>query len=153
MKQLFNLILICQSLGEFANCVCDCAQYCCYHMWQSFFSAPWGMFCCSTAKWATATSSHSFPRFLDLSATWRWVVSFTPLQLYPWGRSLITHWTGGWVNPRAGLNNMEKWKFLTLLGLELRPLCRQACSQLLYQLCYRGSYSVRVVSYVSMGDP
>jgi hypothetical protein len=30
-----------------------------------------------------------------------------------------THWIGGWVGPRTGLDNMEKRKFLTLLGLEL----------------------------------
>jgi hypothetical protein len=24
-----------------------------------------------------------------------------------------THWIGGWVNPRAGLDNMERRKFLT----------------------------------------
>jgi hypothetical protein len=28
----------------------------------------------------------------------------------------------GWVDPRAGLYGMEKLKFLTLLGLELRSL-------------------------------
>jgi hypothetical protein len=29
-----------------------------------------------------------------------------------------THWIGGWVGPRAGLDDMEKRKFLTLPGLE-----------------------------------
>jgi hypothetical protein len=33
------------------------------------------------------------------------------------------------VGPRAGLNDMEKIKFLTLPGLELRPLGRPDCSQ------------------------
>ena len=32
-----------------------------------------------------------------------------------------THWIGGWVDPRAGLDNVEKIKFLTLPGPELRP--------------------------------
>jgi hypothetical protein len=36
-----------------------------------------------------------------------------------------THYTGGWVGPRAGLD-MEKWKLLTLPGLELRPLGQPA---------------------------
>jgi hypothetical protein len=31
-----------------------------------------------------------------------------------------THWTGGWVSPTAGLNDMEKRKLLTLPGLEFR---------------------------------
>jgi hypothetical protein len=35
---------------------------------------------------------------------------------------------------------MEKRKFLALLGLEPRPLCRPARSQLLYRLRYPGSY-------------
>jgi hypothetical protein len=35
-----------------------------------------------------------------------------------------THWTGGWVGPRTGLDDVEKRKFLTLPGLELRPLGR-----------------------------
>jgi hypothetical protein len=47
------------------------------------------------------------------------VVSFRPPQLYP-----VTHWIGGWEDPRAGLDDVEKRKFLTLTGLELRPLCR-----------------------------
>jgi hypothetical protein len=31
---------------------------------------------------------------------------------------------GGWVDPRAGLDDLEKWEFLTLPGLQLRPLGR-----------------------------
>jgi hypothetical protein len=38
------------------------------------------------------------------------------------------------VNPRAGLDDVKKRKFLTLPGLELRP----ACSQSLYRLRYPG---------------
>jgi hypothetical protein len=30
-----------------------------------------------------------------------------------------THWIGGWVNPIAGLDDVEKRNFLTLPGLEL----------------------------------
>jgi hypothetical protein len=47
-----------------------------------------------------------------------------------------THLTEGWVDPRAGLDNMEKRKFLTLSGLEFRPLGRPARSQSLYRLRY-----------------
>jgi hypothetical protein len=39
------------------------------------------------------------PHILDLGTRWRWVVSFTPWPLYPG-----THWTGGWVGPRASLD-------------------------------------------------
>jgi hypothetical protein len=49
-----------------------------------------------------------------------------------------THWIGGWVDPRAGLDDVEKRKLLTLPGLELRPLGRPARSQSLYRLRYPG---------------
>jgi hypothetical protein len=39
-----------------------------------------------------------------------------------------THWIGGWVDPRASLDDVEKRKFLTLPGLELKPLGRPASS-------------------------
>jgi hypothetical protein len=35
------------------------------------------------------------------------VVSFTPLLLYYGEASHYSHWIGGWVGPRAGLNSME----------------------------------------------
>jgi hypothetical protein len=35
-----------------------------------------------------------------------------------------THWIGGWVDPRAGLDDLEKREFFTLPRLELRPLGR-----------------------------
>jgi hypothetical protein len=40
------------------------------------------------------------------------------------------------VDPRAGLDNMEKRKFLILPGLEPQPLSRLARSQALYRLRY-----------------
>jgi hypothetical protein len=43
------------------------------------------------------------------------------------------------VSPRAGLDDVEKRKFLTLLGLGLRPLRWPACSQSLYRLRCPGS--------------
>jgi hypothetical protein len=67
------------------------------------------------------------------------MVSFTPRPLYPRERAPGTHWIGGWVNPRVGLDDVEKRNFLTLPGLELRPLGRPARSQLPYRLRYLGS--------------
>jgi hypothetical protein len=60
-------------------------------------------------------------------------VRFTPREKFPG-----THWIGDWVGPRTGLHDMEKRKFLTLAGLELRSLGRPARSQLLYRLRYPG---------------
>jgi hypothetical protein len=69
------------------------------------------------------------------------VVSCTPLPLYPQGeRAPGTHWIGGWVDPSAGLDDVEKRKFLTLPGLEPRFLGRPSRSQQLYRLRYPGSY-------------
>jgi hypothetical protein len=42
------------------------------------------------------------------------------------------------VDPRVGLDNVEKRKFLALLGLKLRPLGRLALGQSLYRLHYPG---------------
>jgi hypothetical protein len=50
----------------------------------------------------------------------------------PGERAPGTHWIGGWVVPRASLDDVEKRKFMILPGLELRPLTCPACSQLLY---------------------
>jgi hypothetical protein len=48
---------------------------------------------------------------------------FTPGEIAPG-----THWIGGWVDPRASLDDMEKRKFLTLPGLKRQPLSRPAHS-------------------------
>jgi hypothetical protein len=53
-------------------------------------------------------------------------------------RAPVTHWIGGWVDPRAGLGDAEKRKFLILPGLELRPLGRPARNQSPYRLRYPG---------------
>jgi hypothetical protein len=44
-----------------------------------------------------------------------------PGRFTPGEKAPGTHWIGGWVGPRAGLDDVEKRKFLTLPGLELRP--------------------------------
>jgi hypothetical protein len=79
------------------------------------------------------------PHSIELYTSLRWVVSFTLWQLYPQGKKPGTHWIGGWVEPRVGLDDVEKRKFLTLPGLELWPLSRPARSQSLYRLRYPGS--------------
>jgi hypothetical protein len=66
------------------------------------------------------------------------MVSFTARSLYPRERAPRTYWIGGWVDPRASLDDVEKRKFLTLPGLELRHLDRPARSQSLSRLRYPG---------------
>jgi hypothetical protein len=51
-----------------------------------------------------------------------------PGRFTPGERAPGTHWIGGWVDLRAGLDDLKKRKFLTPRGLELRPLCRPARS-------------------------
>jgi hypothetical protein len=61
-----------------------------------------------------------------------------PCRFTPRERAPGTHWIGSWVSPRAGLDDVEKRKFLTLPGLDLRPLNRAARSQLIYRSRYSG---------------
>jgi hypothetical protein len=53
-----------------------------------------------------------------------WLVSFIP-----WESASATDWLGGWVKRKDGLDTVKKRKFLTLLGLEHRPLRRPAHNQ------------------------
>jgi hypothetical protein len=46
--------------------------------------------------------------FLYLGTSWRCVVRFTPLPLYPRETAPGTLSIGGWVGLRAGLDDMEK---------------------------------------------
>jgi hypothetical protein len=81
------------------------------------------------------------------------VVSFTPQPRYPGERAPGNHWIGVWVGPRVDLDGVEKRKFLTLLGLELRTLCLQARSQSLYRLHYPGSSSYIKLNVLSFLRP
>jgi hypothetical protein len=62
----------------------------------------------------------------------------------PGERALGTHWIEGWVGSRAGLEDMERRKCLTLPGLELHP----ASNQSLYRLLYPGSYICEYYFYM-----
>jgi hypothetical protein len=52
------------------------------------------------------------------------------------------------VDPRAGLDDVEKTKFFTLQRLELLPLGRPARSQSVYRLRYPGSDGERVAANI-----
>jgi hypothetical protein len=69
------------------------------------------------------------PQFLGLGTSWRGSGQLhAPGRFTPGKRAPGTHWIGGWVDLRAGLDDLEKREFLTLQGLELRPLGRPARS-------------------------
>jgi hypothetical protein len=82
-------------------------------------------------------SEFSWPRHQVVASA-----SFTPLLLYAREeREPSTHYIGGWVDPTAGPDDMDKWKFSTLPGPEPRLLGLPARSQLLtaahtqYSIC------------------
>jgi hypothetical protein len=79
-----------------------------------------------------------------------WVVIFPPRPLYPRGKRPGTHWTGGWVGPRARLDAAEKTKFLPLPGLAFRPLSRPNRCQSLYRLRYPGSHSCCIIAIINI---
>jgi hypothetical protein len=74
--------------------------------------------------------------------------------LYLGDKAPSTHWIGGWVGTRAGLDDVEKRIFLTLPGLELRHLGRPARSQSLYWLHYpsfvKRNYTWKIEYFESM---
>jgi hypothetical protein len=58
------------------------------------------------------------PRFLAIGNQCGWSCS-RPCRFNPQGKSLpVTHLIGDLVNPRAGLDALEKWEFFTLPELD-----------------------------------
>jgi hypothetical protein len=72
------------------------------------------------------------------------VVSFMPRPLYSWGNG--PPYPLDRRDPRAGLDYMEKRKFLSPPGHELRPLGHPARSRPLNRLSYPGTFPVQGVS-------
>jgi hypothetical protein len=64
-----------------------------------------------------------------------------PGRFTPRERALGTHCIGGWVDPRAGLDDVEKILDPTA-GLKLRPLGCPTRSQSLYRLRYPASHKL-----------
>jgi hypothetical protein len=72
--------------------------------------------------------------WLCLWITWgEWSASRL-CRFIPGDRAPGTHRIGRWVDPRAGLDHTEKYKFLILPGLQSRALGCPASSQPLYWL-------------------
>jgi hypothetical protein len=89
-------------------------------------------------------STFSWPRYyLEVSGELH-----APAAL-PRGIAPGTHWLGGCVNPRAGLDDVKKRKFLALPGLELRPLGRPASSYTDYAIPAPWNWNVRKYNLMS----
>jgi hypothetical protein len=73
-----------------------------------------------------------------LSTSWRCGQLHASAALHP-GKEPLYRLNRRLGDPRAGLDDVENWKFLILLGIELRPLGRPARSQSLYLMRYPGS--------------
>jgi hypothetical protein len=84
--------------------------------------------------WGVGVQIHVFLTIALVGGEWS---ASRPCNFISGEWAFSTHCIGGWVDPRVGLDDKEKLKFLTLPGLQLRTLGRPARSQSLYQLCYR----------------
>jgi hypothetical protein len=84
------------------------------------------------------------PCSLELGTNWS-VVSFAP-------RPPGSQWIGGRVGPRAGLDDMETWTFLTLPGVEPRLLCRGSYSETCIVSCSLERACPSVQSHQTHGD-
>jgi hypothetical protein len=91
------------------------------------------------ANWGSGCIIHIFLTSALVEGEWS---ASRPYRFTPGERAPSTHWLGGWVEPRAGMDDAGKKKFLNLPELELRPLGRPARSQSLYRLRYPGSWGV-----------
>lgn len=60
--------------------------------------------------------------FLYLSASWRKLPVHAQAALPRGERAADTHWIRDCVDPRVGLYCVKKRNFLTLVGIEIRPL-------------------------------
>jgi hypothetical protein len=62
------------------------------------------------------------PRIVDLSTSWRRMVSFTSRPIYPRGKSPRYPLDRSWVDHITGLHDVKRRKILNLARLELRLL-------------------------------
>jgi hypothetical protein len=96
------------------------------------------------AYWARDVLIHIFLTSALVAGEWS-VSRLCPFT--PGERAPGTHWIGGWVDPRARLDDVEKRRFLNLLGLKLQHLGHPASSQSLYRLRYSGSTQICCTSF------
>jgi hypothetical protein len=87
---------------------------------------------------------------LDLGTRWGWVVSITPWPRFSSReRTPGTHWIGGWVGLRAGLDTEARGKILSPLPeIERRSTGRPARSQTLAYTDWATRLKSKWTSYV-----
>jgi hypothetical protein len=92
--------------------------------------------------------THSWPRHqMEVSCQ-----RHTLAALYPRGKDPCTHWIGGWMGPRTGLDTEAKGKNpLPVPGIETRSPGLAVRSQILYWLSYCGfEKQLKVITNVIM---
>jgi hypothetical protein len=81
---------------------------------------------------------------------WGWVANITPRSRFtPGERNLGTHWLGGWVGHRAGLDTKARGKNpLPLPGIHPSNTSRPVCSHTLYWLilCWTSMWQLPLCS-------
>jgi len=74
--------------------------------------------CDTESPWRRRGNGGIALHILSFGSSWRWVISFTPVPLYPRGKSLDSHRLGGWMvwtqwqrerNPCRGSNFGHFW--------------------------------------------
>jgi hypothetical protein len=77
------------------------------------------------------------PIIPKLCTAWRWMVSFKSRSLYPQGKAtLLTHWVGGYVDPRAGISDLESREVsCSCRGLDPDTRAVQAKPSFWYHCC------------------
>jgi hypothetical protein len=78
---------------------------------------------------------------LNLSARWEWSISPPWATLASWKKP-CTHWIGGWLGPRAGMDGFDE----SLASAGIQTPDNPACSKLLYPLRHLGSH-LYVIQY------
>jgi hypothetical protein len=92
--------------------------------------------------------------FLVLGTWWRWALNFTPRPHYSRGKIPVTHWTGSWVGPRAGLGAVDMRK-ISCPCRKTNPGC-PARSPSLYLLSYHKMYQnfkYKIIMKINMIQP
>jgi hypothetical protein len=107
---------------------------------------------CEQEVYCSSPGCQIYPLVLDLGTNWRWAVTFTLWPLYS-RRKISRHHLGSLGGPQSqsgrcgeekildptrtrSLDDVERRKFLTLPGLEVRPRGRPARNLSLYRLGY-----------------